>query len=277
MLGADVSVPLPGRIRLFAIDVDGTLLDSRHELSAATKAAISHVRNRGVEVLLASSRGPVAMEAILLALRLTDPVAFVASQGAITASYSSDHTLRLIDQQSMPTEAAQQIVRAAAEVGISVNWFAGAHWYVSTVDHTVASEARIVGATPTVRDLLAETTGPDKLMLIAPTNDPAPLRRIAERLPTGLKAQTSNPTYLEITRADVDKASAVARYCAQRGIPAASVVALGDGPNDLGLFAYAGTSIAPANARAQVLAAATLLTRSNDADGVAHALTTLVP
>ena len=77
--------------------------------------------------------------------------------------------------------------------------------------------------------------------------------------------------------ASLDKASAVREYCARRGIAAESVVAFGDGPNDLGLLAFAGTSIAPANARPEVAAAATWITRSNDDDGVAWALRVLVP
>ena len=61
------------------------------------------------------------------------------------------------------------------------------------------------------------------------------------------------------------------------GHRAATTVAIGDGPNDLGLFAFAGTSVAPANARPEVAAAATWSTRSNDDDGVAWALSVLVP
>ena len=55
------------------------------------------------------------------------------------------------------------------------------------------------------------------------------------------------------------------------------MVAIGDGPNDLGLFTYAGTSVAPANARPEVLAAADWITTSNDDDGVGHAVALLVP
>jgi hydroxymethylpyrimidine pyrophosphatase-like HAD family hydrolase len=47
--------------------------------------------------------------------------------------------------------------------------------------------------------------------------------------------------------------------------------------DDLGLLAFAGTSIAPADARPEVAAAATWITRSNDDDGVAWALRVLVP
>lgn len=263
--------------RLFALDLDGTVLNSDHKVSDATKAAITHVRQRGVEVVLASSRGPSAIEPILRLLQLTDPAVFVGSQGAITGSYATDGELTVIDRQPMPTDLARRLVMKASAAGFAVSWFAGPHWYVSLIDHTIEQEAQIVQIPPQIRDLLAEASAPDKLLLISPSPDLTPLHMLAVDLPPGLAAQLSNPTYLEVTRSDVSKASAVEKFCKNRGIRATEVVAIGDGPNDLGLFAFAGISIAPANAWPQVLQAASFLVPSNDDDGVAYALTTLVP
>jgi hydroxymethylpyrimidine pyrophosphatase-like HAD family hydrolase len=120
--------------------------------------------------------------------------------------------------------------------------------------------------------LFTETAGPDKLMFMTGAVDKHKLAELAAMLPDTVHAQISNPTYLEITRAGVDKAAAVQVLCHGMGIEPEQVVAFGDGPNDLGLFAYAGTSIAPANARPEVLGAATFHTASNDDHGVAQAL-----
>ncbi|MHB9861225.1 HAD family hydrolase [Streptomyces sp. YIM S03343] len=264
------------RPRLLAIDVDGTLLNSRHKLSEATVNALAQARTEGVEVLLASSRGPRAMFPILSSLGLTDPCSFIGSQGALTGRYAADRALLIDAQHPIPVTTAREIVVAAGQHGVQVSWFAADDWYVSGFDHTVEREARIVGCAPEVRDLLAEENGPDKLMMIAPSDDVAPLQSIAARLSVDVRAQVSNPTYLEVTRVDVDKAAAVVAYCDHRGITSAEVVAFGDGPNDLGLFAFAGTSVAPANARPEVLAAATLRTDSNDEDGIARAVTALL-
>lgn len=262
--------------RLVALDVDGTLLTSRHEVTEATVAALTRVRAAGVEVLLTTSRGPRALEPVLQRTGLLAPAAFVGSQGGITGCLGDDG-LRVLDRRPASLAGARQLVRDALAAGLSVHWYAGEHWFVSHLDRTVEAEIAVVRTEPEVRDLLAEQTPPEKLMLIAPPTDLAPLRAVSASLPADLQAQPSNPTYLEITRRGVDKGSAVAAYCLRRGIPAAGVVAIGDGPNDLGLFAFAGTSVAPANARAEVLAAATLVTASNDDEGVARALATLLP
>jgi Cof subfamily protein (haloacid dehalogenase superfamily) len=259
------------------IDVDGTLLTSLHEVTPGTAAEVARVRSRGVDVMLASSRGPGVLEPVLAALDTGVPTPFIASQGAVTGRYTSTTGLQLLDRRPMPVAPVHRVLEAALHGGIAVSWFAGTAWYVSHVDPTIVLEAQVVGVDPELRDLLAEETGPDKLMLIAPSADVMPLRRIAADLPPSLRAQVSNPTYLEITRADVDKAEATLRYCRANGIDPVDVVAIGDGPNDLGLFELAGVSVAPASARPEVIDAATFVTSGNDDDGVARALRALVP
>lgn len=264
-------------VRLVAIDVDGTLLTSDHRVTGRTRAAIDRVRSRGVEVLLATSRGPRALAPVIRELGHTAPAAFVGCQGAITGSYDAGLVLTVAEQHPAPVSAAHDLVRAALDVGYSVHWFTGPHWFVSHIDATVELEARAVNAQPEVRDLHAETEGPDKIMLISPTDDVSTLSGLRERLPSGLTAHVSHPRFLEITRSGVDKGWGVGRYCRGRGIRPSEIMAIGDGPNDLGLFAIAGRSIAPANAHPDVLAAATATTSSNDENGVAEALDLHVP
>lgn len=262
--------------RLVVIDVDGTLLTSRHEVTPATVRAVAQGQQRGLEIVLATSRPPLALWPILERLSLVEPAEFIGSQGAITGSFAAGGRLRVIDRRQMPLDLAQATVMAALEAGLAVNWYSGQDWLVSHLDDQVRREARVVGFDPTVADLADQSEGPDKLLLIAPDGSPATLAELAAAVPAGLQAQTSNPTYLEITRADVDKASALRRLCGLRGVPAGAVVAMGDGMNDLGMLAFAGTAVAPANARPEVIAAADLVTSSNDDDGVARALDALV-
>lgn len=262
-------------IRLVAIDVDGTLLTSKHEVTAATAAAIERVRRAGVAVVLTTSRPPRALWPILDRLNLVEPAEFIASQGALTGSYSVTGALRVLDQQPMPVALAQQVADAAHAAGMSVNWLAGERWLVPHLDDLILEEASIVGCAPEVADLSVERAGPDKILLLvhAPDQDIAELVAV----PEGLVALASTPTHLEVTRADVDKADALSRLCARHRITPDQVVAIGDGRNDLGMLGFAGVAVAPANAHPEVLGVADLITASNDQDGVAQALARLVP
>lgn len=260
------------KLRAAAIDVDGTLLDSHHQVSHETAAVLKQARIAGLQIILASSRAPRAMWPTLAATGLTDPCTFVASQGAFVGQYSAAGQLNRLREHVIPVTSAHHIVRLAMSLGLVTNWFTGERWLVSEIDSHVRRESEIVGFDPALSRLLTETDGPDKLMFMTGSDDEEKLAQLASMLPNTVHAQISNPTYLEITRAGVDKAAAVQTLCRGMGISAAEVVAFGDGPNDLGLFAYAGISIAPANARPEVLGAATFHTASNDDNGVAQAL-----
>jgi len=262
--------------RLAVIDMDGTLLTSRHEVTVATREAIDQAVAHGIEIVLASSRASSAMRRTLVELKLTEPAVFVASQGAVTGTYTDSGELRISHREPLLVADAKRIAILAADTGIPLNWFNGTRWLVSAIDDQVLREAQVVGLEPQLADLNLERTGPDKLMLMVGPGDLDKLRTIREMMPEGAAAQTSNPTYLEITRSGVDKASAVRRLCNGWGIGAQQVVAFGDGLNDLGLFEFAGTSIAPANACEIVQRQATFVSDSNDDDGVAHAITALL-
>ncbi|MFL6132908.1 MAG: HAD family hydrolase, partial [Nocardioidaceae bacterium] len=71
-------------MRLVALDVDGTVLDERLEVADSTRAAVAQARDRGVHVVLASSRGPEALSFVQDALGLRDEW-FVGYQGALVA------------------------------------------------------------------------------------------------------------------------------------------------------------------------------------------------
>ena len=132
-----------------------------------------------------------------------------------------------------------------------------------------------MGCAPVVAELALEREGPDKILLLVEAQGWDITHLVA--IPEGLVALASTPTHLEITRADVDKADALRRLCARRGLRPDQVAAIGDGRNDVGMLAFAGIAVAPANAHPEVLAAADLITASNDEDGVAQALARIVP
>lgn len=87
-----------------------------------------------------------------------------------------------------------------------------------------------------------------------------------------LSHSNSADALLEIAAAGVSKATALAEFCARRGVGRESVMAFGDMPNDLPMLAWAGYSVAVANAHPDVLAAADEVTASNDEAGVATVL-----
>jgi hydroxymethylpyrimidine pyrophosphatase-like HAD family hydrolase len=167
---------------------------------------------------------------------------------------------------------ARAVTATGTALGLHANWFVADRWLASGLDAYVLREIDVVGVRPTVCDLLAEQEPPDKILFMAEPDAVGPLDELHAALPEGVAAQTSNPAYLEITAAGVDKGAALAALAAELGHDAAQVLAIGDGPNDLSMFAFAGVSVAMANARPEVLAAADFVAVSNLENGLGRVL-----
>ncbi|MCU0300620.1 MAG: Cof-type HAD-IIB family hydrolase [Candidatus Nanopelagicales bacterium] len=265
-------------IRLVAVDVDGTLLDRRHRVSAANAAAVVRAAAAGVRVVLVSARPPGALRVVLAALAGAGPPAeagpvFVASQGALVGAYRDDGALVVRHRSPMPAASARAVLRAAPQ-GVAVNWYAGERWLVGALDALVEREAAITGCRPQVVDLRGERDDPDKLLLLAPPERTQLLDGLA--LPAGLVGVRSTPTHLEVTRDGVDKVRGLAWLCATLDVAPHEVAAIGDGGNDLPMLRFAGVAVAPANAVPDVLAQADLVVADHDHDAVAEALALLL-
>ncbi|MCF8504376.1 MAG: HAD hydrolase family protein [Caulobacter sp.] len=86
----------------------------------------------------------------------------------------------------------------------------------------------------------------------------------------------SGAPFVEIAPMGVSKGAGLAAYCGDLGLTAAEVIAFGDMPNDLPMLTFAGCGVAVANAHPDLLAAADQITSSNEADGVAEVIETLL-
>jgi hydroxymethylpyrimidine pyrophosphatase-like HAD family hydrolase len=91
-------------------------------------------------------------------------------------------------------------------------------------------------------------------------------------LPHEVAGVFSHPNYLEVTHARAEKALAVCRIAESLGIHRNAVAAIGDGDNDLGLFAYAAYSIAMGNATDRLKWRADAVTSDNNSNGLAEAI-----
>src|ERR1700694_4338944 len=79
-------------VRLIALDIDGTLLDSRWQLPEANRAAIAEAARRGIEVALVTGRRyDFAMP---VARQLGSPLTIIVNNGALIRSKEGRTHLR---------------------------------------------------------------------------------------------------------------------------------------------------------------------------------------
>jgi Cof subfamily protein (haloacid dehalogenase superfamily) len=261
-------------VRLIATDLDGTLLRSDHEtVSVRTRRALGAARDAGITIVLVSARGPVGVGAVADVIGC-DGLA-ICSNGALVLDLASGDVVR---HRPLAADVAAQIVRVLRACLPDV-------CFATETEGVFALEPAFRGAWDW--EPPAGTRYADALELVAvpvtkliardATCSVADLAAAAREVAGGAAAVAmSGEWVVEISAAGVNKAAALKELAAEFGVEPAEVVAFGDYPNDLPMLEWAGRSIAPANAHPDVLARADEVTESNDEDGVALAIGSLL-
>ena len=263
-----------GPLRLVATDLDGTIVRSDGSVSDRTRAAFAAAERAGVGVVLVTGRPPRWMRT--MAQDTGHRGLAILSNGAIVYDL---HEERIVDEHPLdPTAAAEVVAALRREVpGLVFAVERGGRfghepaWIprYALPDDVLVGEVDELLAEPMVK-LLArhdELSG-DELVLRA--------RGVVGEAATITHSGVGSIGMLEISGPGVTKASALARLAADLGTGPSGTVAFGDMPNDLPMLAWAGHSVAVANAHPEVRALADEVTASNDEDGVAQVVERLL-
>jgi Cof subfamily protein (haloacid dehalogenase superfamily) len=263
----------PNRLRLVAIDLDGTLLRQDKTVSERTRETLRQVQGAGIGVVIVTGRPPRRARAIAREVGVSGLA--VCCNGGIVYDLATD---QVVLDEMMPSEVAQRLVTdiRAAVPGIHFATERGLRFGHEPA--YTAFGAYADGEEPLCDDahiLCAE--GVTKLIVRHPTIPAEELWAITREIAGDAATATySGAPFVEISATGITKASALAHLCARLGIAQAETIAIGDMPNDLPMLAWAGHSVAVANGHPEVRAAAHAVTASNEEDGVALVLERLL-
>jgi 5-amino-6-(5-phospho-D-ribitylamino)uracil phosphatase len=278
-------------IRLIALDLDGTLLDSRGELSERNRAAVREARGRGVEVAVVTGRRFRDAQPVALELGLDAPV--IAHNGALT---KHARTLDTVAAMLMPAEAARAVVRLGREHGADAlvsddHVGAGLLVYDHVSEGNTALQKYIAWSRRVVGDDAAESVR--RVASLDEYLDHDPLHvafsggcAAMERLSVVLERETGGAVkllltlyamtdfaLLDVLHPEASKGAGLAAAAAELGLAREEVMAVGDNFNDLEMLAYAGTGVLMGNADPSLRERGRFhATASNDEDGVAEAI-----
>ena len=243
------------------------MLRSDGSVSERTRSALRRVQESGREVVIVSARAPDWLRPIAADLGL-DGYALCCN-GAVVYELARE---RLVRHHTLAAEVAERVVQALREAAPGVA-------FACERESIAIREPEYVPlwAWPDLHprtDALEFVRDPvSKLVVQHPELSQVELYELAARLCGDDATVTySGQRLVEISGAGVTKALALAGVCADLGVDQADVLAFGDMPNDVPMLAWAGRSVAVANAHPEALAAADEVTASNDEDGVALVL-----
>ena len=270
--------------RLLALDVDGTLLDSRGVLRPRVRAAVRRAAAAGCLVALATGRRFSSAVEVAQQLGLDTPL--ILHNGAIVRQASTGVVLA---ETPLPLATARPVAREIVAAGSQVLAFlAGQREAVLAGPPELDGElaARYLADCEAV----VQRRSPDALLTDVPPltlvvmDTPARLDALAERLGTRADCRLTRNSFplwgrrfhvLDVLAATCSKATALRQLAARYGIPMEQTVAAGDHWNDLEMIEAAGLGIAMGSAPAAVQARARWVVPPSDREGLALALEAL--
>jgi Cof subfamily protein (haloacid dehalogenase superfamily) len=262
------------KVSLVLSDVDGTLVTTDKRLTDANLAAVGRLTAAGIKFTISSSRPPFGLRALIEKLALTEPF------GAYNGGAIAMPDMAIIEQHLLPADAARRGLAFLADAKVDAWVFSGNQWllqnpagaYVDLEERTLQSGPTVV----TSYDPYLRTIG----KIVGVSADRAGLAicetSARELLSPALTVNRSQPYYLDMTPPGIDKGTIVEALARRLGIPPEEIVTLGDMENDVPMFRKSGFSIAMGNAPLEVKSTASAVTGTNDADGFAQAVDTII-
>lgn len=257
------------------LDIDGTLLNSRHQIMPCTKSHLQYLQGRGVPVILCSARPPEGVKLVAGQAGVHGPV--VCYNGGLIF----DENSTILRDVGIDIGQAMDFRRFVAErfPDLVVSSYLYSVWMAEDIHHPlIKQESEISGCTPLKGSLEQVAFAASHIHKLLCMGDALRIRalqnEIHQHFPQ-LMALRSKANYLEILPQESTKGSAAKVLLDHYGLGAKQAVALGDSDVDVDLLQYCGFGVAMGNAPREVKEAADYVTASNDEEGVYIALNSL--
>lgn len=267
------------RIRLIALDMDGTTFNSRKEITNRTRRTIAEAVERGIQVFPATGRPKSYL-----------PQEIMSIPGVHYASTSNGASIIDMNKEAplyedlIPAERMPDIIRRIKDLPVIIELFYKGACYCDR--STLPVIEQILQERPSVQNGQAPEIYEDGIFdrLL---QDPFPVEKVhlifsdlkirkeimdfyqKENILDVTSAFAEN---LELTSKTATKSNALLRLAGILGISQEETMAIGDSFNDLDMLEAAGTSVAMGNAEPEIKETADLITKTNDEDGVAWAI-----
>lgn len=250
-------------------DIDGTLLNSNHQITQKTKNKIKQLKNNNIPFVLVSARMPKGMRFLQKELEIHDPM-ICYSGGLVLVDNKK------IFSQTIKQDVHQLLSFLNKQSQICTTIYFDDCWMVYDVnDPWVKQECQITSIVPKCIDL-KQIKEVHKVLCMGENQAIDHLQKQLKLLFPSLNIYKSKSTYLEIMDGSVSKSQAIKKLCEYVHIPLENTVSFGDNYNDIDMLKTTKWGFLMKNAPIEILDKITCHTLSNDEDGIVYALDHLI-
>ncbi len=236
-------------IKLVALDMDGTLLNDRDEISIGNREAIREAQKNGVHIVCCTGRSLITSREYVKNLELS------SYHVTVNGSEVWDENGDLVQRQIVPTEHIQWMFGLAKEHQTK--------FWATATDRVWR------------REMPEDIENHTWLKFGYEIPEDAVRNVILENLRGRghyFEISNSSPINIEVNSSGVNKAKGIEMVCKRLGLSMDQVMAVGDSLNDMSMIQAAGIGVAMGNAQESVKLAADWVTATNNEDGVAKAI-----
>ncbi len=260
------------KYKMIVLDLDGTLTNSRKEITPKTFQALMTAQESGVKVVLASGRPTYGIAPLADQLQLDKFGGYIlAFNGGEIYNWE---TKSLVHAIVLNPEVLPYAYNCAKENGFTILTYKDNDIICEDPeDEYVQKEVKINKMGTKKVESFLETVDFQvaKCLIVGDSSRLVLLEQeMKEKLQETNEIYRSEPYFLEVLPKGIDKAQTLAVLLDRLGLTKDEVIACGDGFNDLSMVKYAGLGVAMANAQDIVKENADYITLSNDEDGIAH-------
>jgi Cof subfamily protein (haloacid dehalogenase superfamily) len=269
-------------VKLIALDIDGTLLDSRWTLPDANRAAIAEATRRGIEVALVTGRRYDF--AMTIALQIGAPLTMIVSNGAIIRTRDGETHLRHL----LPRDTAARVLEITRPWRDSTGVIFDRPRANQVILEIIATDDPIrsayyarnkefIGQAIPLESCLTED--PLQVMLSGKVDSMREVEVVlrAAEAAEGFKVastvyESRDFSMIDVIHPQCSKGAALAEWATLRGLNRKEVMAVGDNHNDLEMLSFAGVPVVMGNCVPELRNFGWHETASNDHNGVAAAI-----
>ncbi|WP_067727595.1 Cof-type HAD-IIB family hydrolase [Oceanobacillus damuensis] len=263
-------------MKCFSIDLDGTLLNSQHEISERSIAALNELQEKGYEVIINTGRAYKDVIKFEEIKNLNVPIFCI--NGSILYSKSNE----VLYEATIAISSYKNIFTILKNMGVGILVYTNHGNFPSSLPplHQKSKEELDAIFRQCNYDAILQMDNLKiyKLIALVDYSQLNKIKEVRKALASQLdiSVASSFPNNLEITSNEAQKGKAILRYQQIMNRPFDEIYAIGDGDNDLSQLEVATTSIAMGNASSHIQDIADIVTKKNDEDGFAYAVENLL-
>ncbi len=261
------------KYKLIALDLDGTLYNSKKEITPKTVEALKKAQDLGVHVILSSGRSHSGIMDAAKAINLPNYTGYISAFNG--GKVVDVKTGEILLEKHIKHNDVEEIYKLSKTHKTNILVYIDEEIYSEFRDEYIDLEQKINRVKYNEVPNLLEVINKDvpKFILLESgdyldTVEPA----VQEQLKGRFSVSRSEPFFLEVMPFGIDKGTSLVMLCEKLGVDISEVIACGDSYNDLPMVKCAGLGVAMGNARDAVKEVAKFVTLSNDEDGIAHVL-----